>query len=96
MKIAKVFPIRDCTLQIEAEDGRTGFFDIKPYLESEAFAPLKDQREFIRICNRGYYIEWECGADLSADTIEARSTWTPDTTENAQQRAPADAKRRRG
>lgn len=28
--------------------------------------------EFTKITNRGYFVEWDCGADLSADTIEAR------------------------
>jgi Protein of unknown function (DUF2442) len=87
MRITKVLPKEDFTLHIEADEGRSGLFDVKPYLESEAFAPLKDQREFIRIRNGGYYIEWECGADFSADTIEARSRWTPGTAENAQQGA---------
>jgi prepilin-type N-terminal cleavage/methylation domain-containing protein len=26
--------------------------------------------------NGGYYVEWDCGADLSADTIEAQTDWT--------------------
>ena len=98
MRISQVIPKEDCTLEIETEEGRTGLFDVKPYLESEAFAPLKDEREFMRIRNGGYYIEWECGADLSADTIEARSRWALGAPENAQQGPPADAsqKRRRG
>jgi hypothetical protein len=50
----------------------------------------------VRIRNGGYYIEWECGADLSADTIEAGSRWTPGTPEDVQPGAPADSKKRRG
>ncbi|HEY4731878.1 MAG TPA: DUF2442 domain-containing protein [Gammaproteobacteria bacterium] len=93
MRIAEIFPTEDYTLYIKADDGKTGLFDVKPYLESEAFAPLKDNREFVRIRNGGYYIEWECGADLSADTIEAR--WISGATENTQG-APVRAKKRRG
>jgi hypothetical protein len=26
----------------------------------------------MKVSNGGYFIEWDCGADLSADTIEAR------------------------
>jgi hypothetical protein len=26
----------------------------------------------MKISNGGYFVEWNCGADLSADTIEAR------------------------
>lgn len=79
MRIVEILPKEDWMLYIKADDGKTGLFDVKPYLESEAFAPLKDKRDFVRIRNGGYYVEWECGADLSADTIEAR--WMLDSTE---------------
>lgn len=71
MKIRKVTSQENYILRIESEDARTGDFDVKPYLRYEAFAPLKDIDAFNRIRNGGYYIEWDCGADLSADTIEA-------------------------
>jgi hypothetical protein len=32
---------------------------------------LRDDAAFQRVRNGGYFIEWECGADLSVDTIEA-------------------------
>lgn len=38
----------------------------------EAFEALRDQNEFVKVVNVGYFVEWGCGADLSADTIEAR------------------------
>lgn len=88
MTIAEIFPKEDYTLYIRTDEGKTGLFDVKPYLESEAFAPLKDKREFMRIRNGKYYIEWECGADLSADTIEAR--WTPGATGNIRHDHPTD------
>jgi len=72
MKILEVTPKPNWVLSIVAEDGRTGVFDVGPYLEYEAFEPLKDSNEFSRVLNGGYFIEWECGADLSADTIEAK------------------------
>jgi len=28
--------------------------------------------EFLKVSGGGYFVEWDCGADLSADTIEAR------------------------
>ena len=72
MKIVAIQANSDYTLQIVAHDGRVGIFDVRPYLKYEAFSELKDQSEFLRISNGGYFIEWACGADLSADTIEAR------------------------
>lgn len=72
MIIDKVKTNRDYTLYVVAEDGRAGVFDVKPYLELEAFADLKKQNAFHEIINGRYFIEWDCGADLSADTIEAQ------------------------
>lgn len=72
MRIAKIFPKEKYILHIVAEDGQEGIFDISPYLESEVFADLKNESNFRRVRNGKYFVEWECGADLSADTIEAR------------------------
>jgi len=82
MKIAKVTSREDGTLHIIAEDGRFGTFDVRPYLESAGFLPLKDWAEFSQVRSGGYYIEWRCGADLSADTIEAR--WQEGAASDAQ------------
>jgi hypothetical protein len=71
MKIVKIQTNPDYTLQIVAHDGRVGIFDVRPYLQYEAFSELKDKKQFVQISNGGYFIEWDCGADLSADTIEA-------------------------
>ncbi len=72
MKIKNVTPQANCILKIATIDGRVGTFDVKPYLKYEAFTELKDPGEFKRVSNGEYFIEWNCGADLSADTIEAR------------------------
>jgi len=71
MRISNVIPQKDYRLQIITGDGRIGIFDVSPYLDLEAFADLKKKDSFKRITNGGYFIEWDCGADLSADTIEA-------------------------
>ncbi|MEI7868051.1 MAG: DUF2442 domain-containing protein [Candidatus Methylumidiphilus sp.] len=72
MRIKEVFPESKFVLNIIAEDGRRGVFDVTPYLQDEVFTPLTKQQEFMKVSNGGYFVEWECGADLSADTIEAR------------------------
>lgn len=72
MKISAIYPLPNWVLSIVAHDGRTGKFDVRPFLDYEAFAPLRDHNEFKKVFNGGYFIEWDCGADLSADTIEAR------------------------
>ena len=94
MNIVEIVPQGNYMLYIKSEDGKTGLFDVKPYLESESFAPLKNRSEFERIHNGGYFVEWDCGADLSADTIQAR--WEVSSIDNAQQGAPTDAEKRRG
>jgi hypothetical protein len=82
MNIAEIIPKENYTLYIKAKDGQAGLFDVSPYLESEAFAPLKDSSEFERIHNGTYFIEWDSGADLSADTIQA--LWVAESNENPQ------------
>ena len=72
MRIAELQVKPNQILFIVADDGRIGRFDVSPYLEYEAFDPLRDPSEFAKISNGGYFIEWDCGADLSADTIEAQ------------------------
>ena len=79
MRLAEVIPRDGFLLYVVSEDGRTGLFDVSPYLNSEAFAPLKTRSEFEKVQNGKYFIEWECGADLSADTIEAHWTNLDDT-----------------
>lgn len=72
MNIAEFTPHRDWKFSVVADDGRTGQSDVRPYLQFEAFEELKDIAEFMKIKNGGYFVEWDCGADLSADTIEAK------------------------
>ena len=75
MRIKSVTPGKSYMLHVIADDGSAGVFDVSPYLESEVFEPLSQPEEFQKLHNGGYFIEWECGADLSADTIEAH--WIP-------------------
>ena len=72
MIIQKITPEDNYILHIIDENNQSGFFDVRPYLEPEVFSALKIQDNFKKIHNGKYYIEWDCGADLSADTIEAK------------------------
>jgi hypothetical protein len=58
-------------LAVASDDGRIGEFNVAPYLQYEAFEKLRDFSAFMKVSNGGYYIGWDCRADLSADTIEA-------------------------
>jgi hypothetical protein len=79
MRIAKVFPQPSYILTVVADDGRVGQFDVSAYLKYEAFEDLRRPGEFAKVINGGYFVEWACGADLSADTIEARWQVVEDT-----------------
>ena len=72
MIIAEIHPKSNWVLSVVADDGRTGTFDISPYLGDEAFEALRDTDEFAKVSNGKYFVAWACGADLSADTIEAK------------------------
>jgi hypothetical protein len=72
MKIAELQIQPNFVLNIVADDGRVGHFDVSPYFQYDAFEMLRDPCEFEKVFNGGYFVEWDCGADLSADTIEAR------------------------
>lgn len=70
MKIASLDVKPNWVLSVVTEDGEVGEFNVGPYLQYEAFELLKDPAEFANVFNGGYFVEWGCGADLSADTIE--------------------------
>ena len=72
MKIVELHPQPNWVLSIVSDDGRIGNFDVSPYLGYEAFEDLRDQSEFMKVSNGGYFVEWDCGADLSSDNIEAQ------------------------
>jgi len=71
MRIKEVCPQPNWVLSLVADDGRVGRFDVNSYLEYEAFQDLRDPAEFMKVSSGGYFVEWDCGADLSVDTIEA-------------------------
>ena len=83
MNIIDILPHPNWTLTIVSDDGRKGEFDVGPYLEYEAFNDLKMVSEFMKVSNGGYFVEWNCGADLSADTIEAHWTVTDNVPKTA-------------
>jgi hypothetical protein len=72
VRIVEVHPLPNWVLSVVSDDGRIGHFDVSPYLKYEAFELLRNPGEFMKVSNGGYFVEWACGADLSADTIEAR------------------------
>lgn len=69
LKVIKVNANNDYTLSVELSDGRSGSFDVKPYLEKGIFKELKDKNYFKRVKPFFCGIIWPNQQDLSADTI---------------------------
>jgi hypothetical protein len=71
-KVTRVSPLPDGKVFVEMADGRSGEFDVKPYMKSAFFAELSNEEYFarVRIVFKG--IGWPGGQDLGPDTIAAR------------------------
>ncbi len=67
--LLRVTPLPGWRLEAVFADGATRTFDVTPLLDCEAFAALRDPAAFSDVRQHGYYVEWGCGADLSADTL---------------------------
>ena len=70
--VSKVSANDDYTLNVELCDGRTGVFDMKPYLDMGVFKELKDLNYFKRVRASFCGIMWPNGQDLSGDTLEVK------------------------
>jgi hypothetical protein len=75
--VASLRANNDWTLDVAFASGEMRRFDLKPWLADEAFEDL-DLAAFKRVRNCGYFVEWENGADLSADTLYHRGTPLPE------------------
>lgn len=69
MLIKQVTPYDDFSIEVVFEDNSVKKIDLIPYLKGPAFKNLNKIENFKRISNRGYYIEWYTGQDLSSDTL---------------------------
>jgi hypothetical protein len=69
LKIIKVTANHDYILSVKLSDGRSGNFDVKPYLEKGVFTELKDKNYFRQVKPFFCGIIWPNEQDFSADTI---------------------------
>lgn len=70
VKIITAIPRNDYSIYIELSNGKTGTFDVSPYLDKGIFAELKELNYFFKVKTRGRAIHWPHDQDFSADTIE--------------------------
>jgi hypothetical protein len=70
LRVKRVVPKEDYTLEIELSNDKKGIFDIKQYLNKGTFTELKDLNYFKQVRPFFYGISWPHNQDLSIDTIE--------------------------
>lgn len=70
--VIKVQASPDYSLVAEFETGEQRCFDMRPYLEYPAFAPLKEPGFFMRAHVEHGTVVWSEDIDLSPDTLYLR------------------------
>ncbi len=70
--VIKVFATPDYFIQAEFETGEVRCFDMRPYLDFPAFAPLREPGLSIRAHVAHGTVVWTEEIDLSPDTLYLR------------------------
>ena len=70
IKVVSVKPLEGYKLRLTLSDGRSGIFDVLPYLEMEVFRELKDPQYFCRVYVDYGTVVWPHEQDIAPDTIE--------------------------
>ncbi len=68
-KIIKAVPLEDYQIDILTSSGISGVFDVKPYLEGNAFKELRNTSYFNLVRPAHHGIMWPNEQDFSSDTI---------------------------
>ncbi len=71
LKVKRIEPRDNYLLFVELSNGKTGLFDVKPYLEKGIFSELKDTDYFSAARPAFGGVVWPHEQDFSADTIAA-------------------------
>lgn len=69
LKVKSVIANTDYTLFVDLTDGRSGIFDMKPYLDKGVFTQLQDISYFNQVKPFFCGITWPNEQDLSANTL---------------------------
>jgi hypothetical protein len=71
--VHKIVVLDNYKLHLTFKNGEERIFDVKPYIDmGRVFAPLANYSEFRQVSSENGGAEWECGADLSPDTLYIR------------------------
>ncbi len=49
-RVTRVLPVADFCIEAQFDDGKVIRFDMKPLLDEEEYAPLRDESFFVRAC----------------------------------------------
>ena len=69
VKIVK--PLPDYRIYVEIEDGRTGIFDLKPYLDHGVFRELRDLHYFNQVGILFGAVTWPHDQDIAPEPLIA-------------------------
>ncbi len=69
--VKTVRPLPDFRIYVEIENGRTGIFDVKPYLDHGVFRELRDVRYFNRVGIALGAVTWPNQQDIAPETLLA-------------------------
>jgi hypothetical protein len=72
-RVTNVKPEKNYTLHVWFRNGEEGVFDVKPFLDCEMFAPLKDPAMFSSVRPAHGTVQWANEADLCPDTVYMNS-----------------------
>ena len=75
--VKNVKPMPGHCLHVEIEDGRSGIFDMKPYLEHGMFKELKNTNYFNQVGVFLGAITWPNGQDISPEALIAQLEGSP-------------------
>lgn len=70
-KVTKVAALPNGFLAVSLQDGRSGEFDVKPFMLSDFFCALKNESYFKQVGLFFAGVGWPDGQDLGPDTIAA-------------------------
>lgn len=67
--VKSVRPLSDYRIYVEIEDGRTGTFDLKPYLDHGVFKELRDPHYFNQVGILFGAVTWPHEQDIAPETL---------------------------
>jgi hypothetical protein len=70
-RVTSVQALSECRLMVRMADGKSGVFDMRPYMSSAFFRELEDEAYFRQVGQFFDGIGWPNGQDIGPDTIAA-------------------------